>query len=133
MKRWRHFFAALSVAGLASGLNGCGAATVTGAVGSIGAKLGQKDEDHSLYVRGVPEGYPAAEAGLAEGDEILMIDGVYAKSMTAEEVTKRLRGPIGSVVSLTLARGKRILHVDVKRGVMRAAAAEKPAEQKLEE
>lgn len=135
MNGWRRSFAVLCAAGLALGLNGCGgvAGEVASGVGSIGARLGQKAEDRSLYVRGVPDGYPAAEAGLAEGDEILMIDGVYAKSMSAEEVTKRLRGPIGSVVSLTLARGKRILHVDVKRGVMRAAAAEKPAEQKLEE
>lgn len=135
MTRWRRSFAALSraaVLGLA--LNGCGGIGAVAAVGSIGAKLGQKSEDHALYVRDVPDGFPAAEAGLQEGDEILMIDGVYAKSLTAKEVTKRLRGPIGSKVALTVARGRRILHIDVKRGVMRAAATtEKPEEQKLEE
>lgn len=116
-----------------AGLAGCGGVAVAGAVGSIGVKLGQKAEDRSLYVRGVPEGYPAAEAGLEEGDEILMIDGVYVKSMTADDVTKHLHGPIGSSVALTIVRGKRVLHVDVKRGSLRPAAAETPAERKLEE
>lgn len=136
MPGWRRFFAVLSVITpcLALGaLTGCAGGGVAAAVGSIGVKLGQKAEDRSLYVRGVPDGYPAAEAGLQEGDEILMIDGVYAKSMSAEDVTKHLRGPIGSRVSLTVARGKRVLHVDVERGPLRPAAAEPPAERKLEE
>lgn len=136
MPGWRRSFAALTlVACLTSvaGQAGCGGVAVASAVGSIGVKLGQRAEDRSLYVRGVPEGYPASDAGLQEGDEILMIDGVYVKSMSADEVTKHLRGPIGSSVALTIARGKRVLHMDVKRAALRPAAADPPAEKKLEE
>ncbi|MFO0615090.1 MAG: PDZ domain-containing protein [Polyangiaceae bacterium] len=119
--------------GLGSALSGA-ASEPSGAEGSIGVKLGQKSEDRALYVRHVREGFPAAEAGLAEGDEILMIDGIYAKSMTASEVTKHLHGPIGSTVALTIARGQRILHIGVKRAVMTSEAEEASEKEKqLEE
>jgi C-terminal processing protease CtpA/Prc len=130
MTGWRRSFAAVSLL-LASGwLNACGGTGAAAAVGSIGVKLGQKAADRSLYVRGVTDGFPAAEAGLQKGDEILMIDGVYVKSMSAKDVTKHLHGPIGSTVALTIARGKRILHVEVKRGSMTTAAAAESDEEK---
>jgi len=49
-------------------------------------------------------GTPAFEAGLRDEDEILAIDGVAVKSLSAGQAVQRLRGEPGSTVSLELWR-----------------------------
>ena len=56
-----------------------------------------------LSVRLQP-GTPAFEAGLRDEDEILAIDGVAVKSLSAGEAVVRLRGEPGSTVTLELWR-----------------------------
>ena len=47
---------------------------------------------------------PADRAGLRAGDKIVKIEGASAKNITQEEVFKKLRGPQGSKVNLTIRR-----------------------------
>ncbi|GAB4301167.1 MAG: hypothetical protein Kow0096_21760 [Thiohalomonadaceae bacterium] len=47
---------------------------------------------------------PAYAAGMRDGDEILAIDGVAVKSLSAAGVVMRLRGEPGTPVTLTLRR-----------------------------
>jgi C-terminal processing protease CtpA/Prc len=103
------------------------------AIGSIGARLGRDNDSHALYVRDVPEGFAAAAAGLEPGDEVIMIDGVYVRSLSTEDLHAKLRGPIGSEVALTLVRGERVLHVQLKRSVMKEGSAPKPKEERIDE
>jgi carboxyl-terminal processing protease len=103
----RHALAALLLATVA----GCGSTVV----GTIGAVLGRDNDDHSLYVRDVPEGLAAAEAGLEPGDEIVMIDGVYVRSLGTQELRAKLRGEVGSKVALTVVRGERVMRVELAR------------------
>ena len=56
-----------------------------------------------LKVR-VQPGTPAFEAGLRDEDEILAIDGVAVKSLSAGQAVLRLRGEPGSTVNLELWR-----------------------------
>ncbi|MGB0910475.1 MAG: PDZ domain-containing protein [Nitrospirales bacterium] len=63
----------------------------------------------TLYIRAIhPEG-PAAKAGLAHGDEILMVNDMPLTGKTYQEVVVMIRGEIGKSVKLTVkgARGKR--------------------------
>ena len=53
------------------------------------------------------DGTPAAEAGIEPGDRIVKIDAFPTTGMDVEEVVKRLRGPAGSRVTLTIARSDR--------------------------
>jgi C-terminal processing protease CtpA/Prc len=74
--------------------------------GSIGAVLAQS-RDGRLVVREAPVGYPAASAGIAQGDEILLIDGRDVRRMTPEQIHLALEGDVGSTVRLTvLTRGR---------------------------
>ena len=66
------------------------------------------------------EGTPAATAGIEPGDRIIRIDAQPTAGMDAEEVVKRLRGPAGSRVTLTIARADRTpLDVPLTRSVIR--------------
>lgn len=50
------------------------------------------------------EGTPAARMGLRAGDIIDSIDGTSTESMDLDEVARRLRGPEGSTVRITILR-----------------------------
>jgi carboxyl-terminal processing protease len=53
------------------------------------------------------DGTPAAEAGIEPGDRIVKIDAQPTTGMEVEEIVKRLRGPAGTRVSLTIGRNDR--------------------------
>ncbi|MBM4307529.1 MAG: S41 family peptidase [Deltaproteobacteria bacterium] len=50
------------------------------------------------------EDTPAYKAGIQAGDQILKIDGEATKTLTLMESVKRMRGPKGSKVTLTIMR-----------------------------
>src|SRR4030042_60276 len=50
------------------------------------------------------EDTPAFKAGIQAGDQILKIDGELTKPLTLMESVKRMRGPKGSKVTLTIMR-----------------------------
>jgi len=50
------------------------------------------------------EDTPAFKAGIQAGDQILKIDGELTKTLTLMESVKRMRGPKGSKVTLTIMR-----------------------------
>jgi carboxyl-terminal processing protease len=51
------------------------------------------------------DGSPAARAGLRTGDYVRAIDGRPTRDMSVFEGARRLQGPIGSTVTLTVIRG----------------------------
>jgi carboxyl-terminal processing protease len=53
------------------------------------------------------DGTPAAAAGIEPGDRIVKIDAQPTTGMDVEEIVKRLRGPAGTRVSLTIGRNDR--------------------------
>ncbi len=107
----------------------CGGA----AVGSVGAVLGRDNETRALIVRETPAGDAAEKAGLRPGDEIVMIDGLYVKDMSAKDVRARLRGEVGTTVRLTVVRGNAVRHVVVTRGALGEHHASPPREERLAE
>lgn len=50
-------------------------------------------------------GGPSEELGILAGDKIVKIDGVSAIGMTREDVPKKLRGPKGTKVTVSISRG----------------------------
>jgi C-terminal processing protease CtpA/Prc len=74
----------------------------------------------------VPQGLGADRAGVRAGDEILMIDGLDARSMGDRAVHQALSGNVGEPVKLTLVREGEIVRVTVLRSLSRKHRAPAP-------
>lgn len=62
------------------------------------------DENKVLTVVSPIEGTPASKAGILAGDKIIKIDGESSHGLVLEEAVKKLRGPKGTKVSITIFR-----------------------------
>jgi len=61
-------------------------------------------KDGILSVVSPIEGTPAFKAGVLAGDQIIKIDGESTKNFTLVDSVKRLRGPRGTKVTITIMR-----------------------------
>jgi carboxyl-terminal processing protease len=73
-----------------------------GKFSGIGIEITLKDR--ILTVVSPIEGTPAYQAGIQAGDRIVKIDGASTKNATLMEAVKKIRGPKGSKVVLTINR-----------------------------
>ncbi|MEW6327224.1 MAG: S41 family peptidase [Thermodesulfobacteriota bacterium] len=73
-----------------------------GVFSGIGIEITLKDG--ILTVVSPIEGTPAYKAGLKAGDRILKIDGKTTKNMSLTEAVKKLRGPKGTEVTISILR-----------------------------
>ncbi|MBK8170128.1 MAG: PDZ domain-containing protein [Sandaracinaceae bacterium] len=90
-------------------LSACGG----GWVGGIHARLAWSDT-RGLRVVEVPAG-AAARAGLRANDHVTMIDHETIQGMSQQEVVERLRGPVGSRVTLTVERDGQPTEIEIER------------------
>ena len=82
--------------------------------------------DGSFIIQEVIPGGPADKVKLRRGDGILKIDGVTLAGMSMQEATRLLRGPIGSVVQLTVRSqaDDTLREIPLVRAVVRLTAVE---------
>jgi carboxyl-terminal processing protease len=73
-----------------------------GVFGGIGIEFEIKDK-YLTVISAIAE-TPSERIGLLPGDKIIRIDSKTAYDITTEDVFKRLKGPIGSKVNITVAR-----------------------------
>ncbi len=66
-------------------------------------------KDNFITVISPLEGTPASRAGIKAGDIIIKIEGKPTKDMTLMEAVKKLRGPEGTPVTITVIRKRKIL------------------------
>ena len=72
----------------------------SGAYSGLGIEVAQVN--HQLVIIAPLDGGPAQRAGVVAGDMIEAIDGVGVQPDAIDAAMKRLRGPIGSTVKLTI-------------------------------
>ena len=86
-----------------------------GEFGGLGIEITIKDG--LLVVVAPMEGSPAERAGIKAGDSIIKIDGKFTKEFTLVDAVKKLRGPKGSAIKLSVQRKglKELLDVLVER------------------
>jgi len=70
------------------------------------------DDNKMLTVISPIEDTPASKAGIISGDKIIKINGESSQGLILEEAVKKLRGPKGSKVTITILR----LHEDEEEG-----------------
>lgn len=77
---------------------------LSGTFEGIGAEIGFRDD--VLTVIAPLEDLPAIKAGVRAGDRIYAIDGQSAADLSVEDAIKKIRGPKGTQVKLTVLRDK---------------------------
>ncbi|MCU0679634.1 MAG: S41 family peptidase [Planctomycetes bacterium] len=78
------------------------AADLAGTFEGIGAEIGMKNEIITV-IAPLPD-MPAEKAGLKAGDNVYAIDGESTMGLSVDEAVSRIRGPKGTVVTLSIAR-----------------------------
>ena len=77
---------------------------LSGSFTGIGAELGTNSNNDIVIVSPL-SGYPAQAAGLKPNDVIAAVDGQSTSGMSVDSVVRKIRGPAGSKVTLTIIRG----------------------------
>ena len=76
---------------------------VGGSFGGIGAEIGKRNG--FLVIIAPLEDTPAKRVGLQAGDKILKINGEVTDDLTVEKAVSKIRGEVGTKVTLTILRG----------------------------
>lgn len=76
--------------------------SLSGEFQGIGAEIGIRD--NQLQVIAPLPNSPAEQAGLQPGDAIFAIDGEDTFELNIQEAVQKIRGPRGTIVTLTIAR-----------------------------
>lgn len=88
-----------------------------GSFGGLGIEITVRDRQ--LTIVAPIEGTPADRAALEPGDRIVRISGEPTKDMTLLEAVRRLRGPKGSEVTITILReGREPFDLTVTRDII---------------
>jgi carboxyl-terminal processing protease len=90
----------------------------SGSFGGLGIEITMRDDQ--LTVVAPIEGTPAYRAGVQPGDKIVKIEGLPTKDMTLVDAVKKMRGPKGSKVSITILRegSKELQDITVTREII---------------
>jgi carboxyl-terminal processing protease len=73
-----------------------------GEFGGLGIQIDKKG-DYITVVSPI-EGTPAYRMGLTAGDRIIRVDGVNIVAASTDDAIKKMRGPVGTKVTLTISR-----------------------------
>ena len=87
--------------------------TLTGSFGGIGAEL--RTENNKVIISNTREGTPSQKIGLQENDVILKVNGEEMEGKSISYVVSKVRGEIGTDVTLTIQRGSQELEVKITR------------------
>ena len=87
--------------------------TMTGSFGGIGAEL--RSENNHVIISNTREGTPAQKIGLQENDVILKVNGEDMEGKSISYVVSKVRGEVGTDVTLTIQRGTQELEVKITR------------------
>ena len=93
---------------------------VGGSFGGIGAEIGKRNG--FLVIVAPLEDTPAQKAGLLAGDKILKINGEPTDDKTVEEAVTKIRGEVGTKVTLSILRGNdgtKVKDITIERAVIK--------------
>ncbi|MFQ4139295.1 carboxyl-terminal processing protease CtpC [Nodosilinea sp. PGN35] len=87
----------------------------SGELTGVGIQISQDEETKEIVVVAPIEDTPAFDAGIRPQDVILAIDGESTEGMELNDAVSKIRGTVGSEVTLTIRRGDEELEVPMVR------------------
>ena len=93
------------------------------AQGALGLVIAKAQADAPLVIQEVLDRGPAQAAGLMVDDQILAIDGIEADDLDLETAASRLRGPVGTWVTLAILSGDNRFDLSVQRAAVEGMPA----------
>jgi carboxyl-terminal processing protease len=94
---------------------------LSGKTEGIGAYLSQEEDGEIVIVSPIDDS-PAQAAGLQSGDVIIAVDGKSIGGLTVEEVSLKIRGEPGTMVTLTIRRNGNQMVVPIQRAAINIKA-----------
>ncbi|HEX2097894.1 MAG TPA: PDZ domain-containing protein, partial [Rubrobacteraceae bacterium] len=94
---------------------------ISGEYVGVGIQLDEKDDE--VVVSAPIDDSPAEEAGIKPRDVLVAVDGESVQGEEMEEVAKKVRGPEGSRVELTVLRDKEEREFSLERAELELPAA----------
>lgn len=91
---------------------------IRGEFGGIGAYLHQDAATGEVQIERVMPERPAELSGVQDGDVIVAVDGESTAGLSLEQCVRRIKGPKGSTVTLTLRRKAQIVDIAVVRDIV---------------
>lgn len=87
----------------------------SGELTGVGIQISQDEETKEIVVVAPIEDTPAFDAGIRPKDVIVAIDGEPTEGMELNDAVSRIRGQVGSSVTLTIRRDEQELEVPIVR------------------
>lgn len=94
--------------------------STTGSYTGVGIEV--TEVDGTIRVITPMAGSPAALSGIRSGDEIIAVDGIAVESTRLQDTLGRLRGHVGSKVTVTVLRDTMVIDHEMRRQVIRVAS-----------
>lgn len=91
---------------------------IRGEFGGIGAYLQQEPATGEVIIERVMPERPAEKAGVEDGDVIAAVNGESTSGLSLEQCVRRIKGPKGSTVTLTLRRKAQVLDIAIVRDIV---------------
>jgi len=91
---------------------------IRGEFGGIGAFLHQDAQSGEITIERVMPDRPAEKAGVQDGDVIVAVNGESTTGLSLEQAVRRIKGPKGTTVTLSLKRKNTILDLSVVRDLV---------------
>jgi carboxyl-terminal processing protease len=98
------------------------AESISGSFAGVGMEIDVKDD--VLTVITPLKGTPADRAGIEAGDQVVAIDKKPTDGLTVEEAVRRIRGPLGTTVELSILRNGKALTVPIVRATIQVPQTE---------
>ncbi len=97
--------------------------STTGTYTGVGVEVAEVDD--AIRVITPIAGSPAARSGIRSGDELVAVDGQAIVSGRMKDTLGRLRGQIGSSVTLSVLRDEVVIDHEMRRQIIRVASVHK--------
>jgi carboxyl-terminal processing protease len=96
--------------------------SISGSFAGVGMEIDVKE--NILTVIAPLKGTPADAAGIKAGDQIAAIDGKSTDGVPVDEAVRKIRGPVGTTVTLSIIRGGELFDIKIVRDTIQIPETE---------